>query len=71
MGLMSNSIFKAKELSSWKKEDETQGSLDPLARVSSDFKTEKFKFNGKSLHPDASISPSNPHIRSTHRVPLR
>lgn len=49
-GMMSNSIFKAKDQSPWTHEDESQVFLDPHARVSHN-SLEALTFDIRNLHP--------------------
>lgn len=53
-GMMSNSLFKAKNQSPWALGDETKVFLDPHARVSQD-PLEALSFDMKNLHPTANI----------------
>lgn len=63
--IQSNSLFKAKTQSPWKKEDETQVFLDPEARVSADSLT----FDIHNLHPNETGGPSSISLSPAVEVP--
>lgn len=56
-GIMTNSLFKAKDQSPWAYGDESQVFLDPHARVSRD-PMEALSYNMKNLHPAANTDDS-------------